>query len=179
MSEGNPEQKRILNLYGLFGASIIVSVLPYAAAAVLSIVFFTVLLVMGYVFKNKAEPESLQHNHALFIIRTLWITAFFSVITTIIGSAYMMGQIDYAPFSPCASELAALGAAAVEQMGVMEIYSYTAPCVEPFIEGNRTAFLNTILITTLPLFLYIGYRFAKGLGRAMKGYRLANPRSWF
>ena len=175
----NPEQKRILNLYGLFGASIVVSVLPYAQAAILSIIFFTVLLVMGYVFKNKAEPESLQHNHALYIVRTLWITAFFSLITTTLGSIYMMSGIDYTPFQPCADDLAGLGLEAVEGMGVMEIYAYVEPCVGFFIEGNWTLLMNTMIITAMPLFIYIGYRFAKGLGRAMKGYRLANPQSWF
>ncbi len=178
MSE-QKQQKRILNLYGLFGASMIVSVLPYLSAGILSVVFFTALLIMAYMFKNKAEPESLQENHAVYIIRTIWITAFFSLITMTLGTIYMMQGIDYAPFQPCADALAGLGVEAMESTGMQEMYTFIEPCMDDFIGSNHVLLMNTMLIIALPLMVYMGYRLAKGLLRAMKGYRLAKPRSWF
>lgn len=173
----NTQHKAILNMYGLFGASMILSIIPSLTAMILSLIFFSVLLVLSYGLRNKAEPQSLQENHAQYIVRTLWITALFSLVTTSLASIYMIRLLDYAPFSPCADGLLSQGAA-LENADGGQIYAQIEPCIEGFIAFNHTALINATLIAGLPLILYLGYRFTKGLGRAMKGYRLANPKSW-
>ena len=175
--EQNTQHKAILNMYGLFGASMILSIIPSLTAMTLSLLFFSVLLVMSYALRNKAEPKSLQENHAQYVVRTLWISAFFLLITTSLASIYMIRLLDYAPFSPCADGLLSQGAA-LENADAMQIYAQIEPCIEGFIAFNHAALMNATLIAGLPLMLYLGYRFTKGLGRAMKGYRLSNPKSW-
>ena len=177
--DDNKEQKAILNLYGLFGASIILSLVPFAAAAVLSLLFFTALLFMAYGLRKRAAPESLQDNHATYVIRTFWITALFSAITSTLASVYMLGRIDYAPFDPCVESILSSGETAVNSGNSAVVYEAAAPCVDGFLAFNHTVWINAALIAALPLMLYLGYRFTKGLGRALKGYRLANPKSWF
>lgn len=175
----NPEQRRILNLYGLFGASIVLSIVPYIQAAVLSTVFFIVLLAMAYVLRRGVEAESLQENHATYVIRTLWITAFFSLITMTIATAYMMGGVDYGPFMPCTNQIAGMGMEALEAAGIHDIYPIIEPCVTPFVDANKVLLMNCVVIAGAPLMIYMGYRFTKGVMRAMKGYRLANSKGWF
>ena len=70
-------RKAVLNLYAALGASLILSVLPYMHAAALSLAFFTGVLIAAYVLRGKTENNSLIENHATFVIRTLWIGAFF------------------------------------------------------------------------------------------------------
>lgn len=174
-----PEQKTLYNLYALFGVSLVLCVVPYVSAAILCVVFFTILLISGYVIRGKAEEHSLVDNHATFIIRTLWIGALVSLITTCIASAYMLGSISYDPFMPCAEKIAAMGPSTLESMGMMEVYALAEPCVEAFISFNKQALIVAVAIGALPPLLYLTYRFFKGVSRVAKGYRLANPKSWF
>lgn len=172
-------QSSILNLYAAFGVSMVLSVLPYASAALFSLIFFFGVLVAAYVMRGNAEPESLKANHATFIIRTLWIGAFFSIITTIAATIYLMNGIDYDPFNPCAQALADKGLVWLEQAGPMEVYAFVTPCMESFMQTNKTLFINSVIIAAAPILLYMAYRMIKGLSRAIKGYRLAKPQVWF
>ena len=179
MDETPQGQKTILNLYALFGVSLILSILPFASAAVLSLVFFLGVLIAAYVVRKNSEENSLKENHTTFIIRTLWIAAFFSLVTTAIATGYMMAGIDYSPFNPCANALADKGVAWAESASTMEVYAIIQPCVNVFIDFNKTLLINSVLIAGVPLILYMAYRMVKGLSRAIKGYRLANEKSWF
>lgn len=178
MDEKPEGQKTILNLYAAFGVSVILSVIPSFSAALLSAFFFIGVLIAGYSVRGKVEHGSLVENHATFVIRTMWIAAFLSLITTGIATTYMLGRIDYFMFDPCANALAAKGIAWVENAGMMDIYAVIEPCVAPFIDSNYILLKNALLIAGGPPVLYMVYRIAKGVGRAMKGYRLANPKSW-
>ncbi len=172
-------QRTILNLYAAFGVSLILSVLPYMAAGILSLLFFVGVLVAAYAIRKKVEDHSLSENHATFIIRTMWIGAFFSLVTTAIASAYMISGIDYSQFTPCANALASKGTAWLESAGMMEIYGVTEPCMDRFLESNGTLLMNAMIIAGAPVIIYMTYRLAKGVSRATKGYRLSDSKSWF
>ncbi len=169
----------ILALYALLGISMVLSVAPNIWAALMSFVLFFVVLIAAYVVRGDAETDSLKHNHATFVIRTLWISAFFSILTTIAATAYMMSGIDYTPFEPCAESLANQGLTWLERAGPMEIYALVEPCSQNFVDTNKTLFINAIIIAGGPILVYMFYRIIKGLARAIRGYRLANPREWF
>jgi len=180
MSEAaNSEQKKLYNLYALYGVSLVLCVLPYVSAAILCLVFFTWLLIAGYIIRRKSEEHSLTHNHTTFIIRSLWIGALISLITTCAASAYMLGNIDYAPFHPCADTLAGMGMAAMESMEMTQFYGIIEPCLDDFIDFNRQPLMIAVGIGAAPPLIYLAYRFIKGVSRATKGYRLADPKSWF
>jgi len=178
MSETPKEQKSILNLYAVFGVSLILSVLPNIAAAILSLVFFVGVLIAAYAIRKKNEEHSLGENHATYIIRTLWISAFISLITTAIATGYMMNGIDYSTFEPCANTLANKGVAWMESAGTMAVYAVIEPCVESFIGFNKTLLMNSVIIAGGPIIIYMAYRMVKGLSRAMRGYRISSPKSW-
>lgn len=174
----NPEQKKLYNLYALFGVSLVLCVVPYASAALLCMVFFTWLLIAAYIVRGKADEHSLTHNHATYIIRSLWIGALMSTITGIAAAVYMLGNISYEPFQPCANSIAGIGVEALQAMGSMEIYKLAEPCVADFIGFNRDALIVAVAIGAGPPLLYMAYRFIRGVSRAVKGYRLAKPKSW-
>ncbi|MEM7650932.1 MAG: hypothetical protein AAF204_02475 [Pseudomonadota bacterium] len=180
MSEDIPQgQKTILNLYAAFGVSLILSVLPYMAAGGLSLIFFTGVLIAAYMVRKKAQEHDFADNHTTFIIRTIWIGALFSLVTTAIASAYMLGGIDYSQFQPCADALAAKGIEWVESAGFADVYELTKPCMNNFIQSNHTLLMNAMIIAGGPILLYMTYRLAKGVTRATKGYRLADDKVWF
>ena len=174
-----PGQRKIYNLYALFGVSMVMSVIPHMSAAVLSIIFFLWLLIAAYTARGKAGDHDLLENHATFIIRTLWITALFSLFTMGAAAVYIFYNLDYTTFQPCVDQISSLGIAEIESMGTMEIYSRVEPCVDDFISFNFNTLLVAGAIAGIPLLAYAGYRFAKGLARAVKGYRLADPKAWF
>lgn len=172
-------QKAVLNLYAAFGVSLILSILPNMTAAGLSLVFFLGVLIGAYIVRSKFEDHSFAENHATFLIRTLWISAFLSLITTGIATFYMMGGIEYRVFQPCADDLAGKGVAWIESAGMMDVYAIIEPCVKPFLNLNQTLLINSALIAGAPLILYMAYRMVKGLSRAIKGYRLSDAKTWF
>ena len=174
----HPEQKTLYNLYALFAVSLVLCVVPQASAAMLCLVFFTWLLIAAYIIRRKAEENSLTHNHTTYIIRSLWIGALISMLTTIAASLYMLKNISYEPFQPCANVIAGKGVEALQAMSMMEVYAMAEPCVEGFISFNRHALVMAVLIAAAPALLYMSYRFIRGVSRAVKGYRLANPKSW-
>ncbi|MFK7839808.1 MAG: hypothetical protein AB8B83_05700 [Bdellovibrionales bacterium] len=175
----NPEQKILYNIYALFGVAIALSVVPMLSAAIICLLFFTVLLIAAYFIRKREDEHSLVHNHMVFIIRSLWIGALMSLITTVCASFYMLQEIDYVAFNPCAETLAGKSLEEVEAMAYMEFYGYAKPCIDAFIQSNYNTLMISVAIAAGPPLLYIAFRFVKGVSRAVKGYRLADVKSWF
>lgn len=175
-----PGQRRIFNLYALFGVALFLGFLPSITAASLSLLFFLILLVYAYAVRSGAEAESLLENHSTFVIRTIWIASLFTVVTMIIGSVYLIANIDYASFDACAQSAAStLNVESIESSSLIEVYGFMAPCMDGFIADNfLTLIIALIIAAGLPV-LYTIYRFFKGMMRAVKGYRLADPKGWF
>lgn len=171
-------QQRALQLYAAFGAALILSLLPFVTAAVFSLCLFLALLIMAYVYRHQAETNSLLENHAIFIIRTIWIGGLYSVITLTIGSAYLLPNVDNEPLMPCVNDIinAAQGGTLMSEAEMIETFT---PCFNNFMSFNYNVLMISLLITAGPVLLYFAVRFMRGLTRATKGYRVANPQSWF
>ena len=173
------EQKIIYNIYGIFGVSIVFSVVPSLSAALVSAIFFLIALIAAYVVRGRAEEHSLTENHMTYLIRTIWIVSLFAVLTMGFAAAYMVPKVQYFPLQSCMDALSSMGSEAIQSMGVAEAENILAPCMEDFMNVNHRLFLHSALIAGGPLIVYLGYRFVKGIARAAKGYRLADPKSWF
>ncbi len=172
------ERKKILNLYGAFGAGLLLSILPHAAAAALSLVFIIGVLMAAGAMRKKSAEGSLSENHAVFIIRTIWIGSFFAVITLIPGILYLLSSVDNAPLMDCLEAVASgqIDPASISMQTGSDMFQ---PCMDDFMGSNRYAFIISLSITAIPVLLYFGMRFTRGLSRAMKGYRIANVKIWF
>ena len=173
------DKQKILNLYAMLFISLALSMVPSTPVSLIALLFFLGAFVAAYVFRRQAAAHSLLDNHMIYITRTVWISGLFAVVTTIAASIYMIGRIDYVPIGPCSETLAAQGIDSLQTMGSEELMAILQPCMGPFWSANQTPFLIAASIAGLPILGYIAYRFGKGIVRASKGYRLADPQAWF
>lgn len=172
------EKNKVYQLYGLFGAGLLLSLVPTGIAAAVTAVLFLGLLIGAYVLRAGAEREGLLHNHATFIIITLWVAGGLAIPTTLIGSVYMLAHIDKEALNACMNEFIAMGPAAAQQ-SLAQMEAFFQPCVDTFITVNMRVLVISATIAAGPVLLYTVYRFVKGLYRAKDGYRMAAPRNWF
>jgi uncharacterized membrane protein len=179
MSDDTKDKRAILNLYAAFGVTLVLSVVPSVTAALVSLVFFVGVVGVAFRFLKAAEPESLMENHATFILRTIGISTLFSLITLTAGIIYMIPSIDYSAFEPCANALTQKGESYAQSASFTDVYASAEPCMEDFIDMNLRILTIAALIAAVPVVPYLLMRYARGLSRAVKGYRLANPKSWF
>ena len=175
----HPQRKTILNLDAAFAVSLVLTTIPHGIIAIVALVFMIGVLVASYIIRAKAEPESLIQNHTTYIIRTIWIGSGLAAITTTIGGLIMMNDINYDPFSPCANNLAAQGVEFAANATYTQIWDLASPCFDIFIQANMQPLITAGIITIVPVLIYFAVRFVRGLSRAIKGYRIANPRVWF
>lgn len=178
-SPHDPHRATVLNLYAAFAVSLILSLMPHGILALLALIFMIGVLIAAYIVRSRVEPETLAENHATYIIRTIWIGSLLAAITTSIGGAIMLSDINYEPFMPCADRLAAQGMDFAANASFAQVWELTSPCFDAFINANLNTLIMAGAITILPVLAYFAVRFVRGLSRAIKGYRLAKPRAWF
>jgi len=178
MTSENQEQKKVIHLYSAFAAALVMTLIPSMIFAVISLLFFTGVLIAAYVMRNGNEKGSLAENHAAFIIRTIWIAGIFASVTITAGCAYLLTQVDNSPLQPCTDALLA-HAGGLAQGNTAALSSVITPCVDDFVQVNMSAIMIAMAISAAPILLYFIIRFSRGLSRAMNGYRVANPKSWF
>lgn len=160
------DRKHTLILYGAFIASLLLSFVPSVAMGVISLLAFIGVMMFAYRLRKGAEPESLTRSHAAFLIRTIWIAGALSVVTITLGSTYMLSQIDYSPFAPCADALAAHAGDA--EPSFHEVYAAAQPCMDIFLHYNMGLLVFTALLAAGPIVLYLGVQVARGFQRAFQ-----------
>jgi uncharacterized membrane protein len=177
-NQENNEKQKALQLYGLYGAGLLLSLVPDGIAAAVTAVLFLGLLIGAYVLRAGCEKDSLLHNHATFIIISLWVTGALAIPTMTIGSLYMLANIDNSMLNSCMNEFVNIGPQAAS-MSMGEMKAFFQPCLDVFYETNMRVLIVSAIIAAGPVLLYMIVRFVKGLMRARAGYRMANPRAWF
>jgi uncharacterized membrane protein len=175
----NPELKPIAHVYGAFVAALLLSFIPDPLFAVVSVLFFAGVLVAAYIIRRKSETDSLTENHMTWVIRTIWIVCLFSFITTAAGGIYLWTQLDYSAMEPCSANMGEYILSQGENISNKQLLALAEPCKDEFFAANMRAFIIAATIAALPLVLYLVLRITKGLSRAIKGYRIANPEEWF
>ncbi|MEM7680048.1 MAG: hypothetical protein AAF182_03490 [Pseudomonadota bacterium] len=170
------EKQKILQVYAALAATLILSLLPFLNAAVLSLLLGLLVLVMGYIYRGRAEANSLMENHMTFVIRTVWIGSFFAVLFMAFGAAYLLSYLDNEPLLDCMQGFMAMGSEIYHPEIFKTVFS---PCQESYLAVNMDVLVTGGIIVAVPPLLYFSVRLVRGLSRALKGYRLADPTSWF
>lgn len=173
------EKKTVTNLYALMAVSILLTVVPHIAAGVLSLIFFAIAMGKAYKLRKSSEAHSLGENHATYIVRTIWISLLWVFVFTVFGSIYVFFEIDPLPLQACMNAILDQAGGDPSNMDAANIALMLEPCMANFLEMNRGVFIAGLSVSAVPALLYIAYRFIKGLSRAGKGYRLADPKGWF
>jgi uncharacterized membrane protein len=173
-------QKKIVRIYGAFGAGLIFSMVPLWSAAFVSAVLIAGVLIMAYVLRTDAEHGSLTENHMTFIIRTIWIGSLLALVTTAAASVYFFKALDNTPLQPCAEAILSM-ASGMSDPTLMEkhINDFMAmPCWANYWQTNLMIFIIGGVIAAGPILIYFVVRYVRGLTRAMRGYRVASPKAW-
>jgi uncharacterized membrane protein len=173
----NLDQKKILRLYAAFGAALVLSVIPFFLAAFLSMGLAMGVLLAAYILRTDTAEGTLIENHMTFVIRTMWIGSFLALITMAAGSFYLFHGIDNTPLDPCIQHLHLLNSGAqIFDVGV--IFGTFQGCLKNYWIINFKVFLISGIIAGGPVLAYFIIRYARGLARAIDGYRVSNPHHW-
>lgn len=175
----DPDRKRAIQLYGAFGASLLLMLLPSMIAACISLVILLITMVMAYSMRKKSPAGSLSENHATYLIRTIWIGGLIGVITLALGSMYLLQNVDNTPLEPCTQNLAAQIETLGPNVSATALQPYLQPCMDAFVKLNLRTLIISAALSIVPIMLYFAFRFARGLSRVTGGYRIAKPKSWF
>lgn len=173
----NKEQKTINNIYALVCVSLIMGFVPMIEAAVLCLVMFMAAFIAAYIIRKRADAESLTANHMTFIIRTIWIASLFLLGTMSVAIIYLLPNYDPAALHICNERISALVMEGVTD--VVRLEAEIKPCMDNFMADNFRTFMIATAIAAGPIVIYMGYRLARGLSRAIKGHRIGNLKGWF
>ncbi len=167
--EVEAQQKTINVLYIFLIISTILAFVPMAIPQLISLVLVVLVLIAAYIYRAKDNADGLMFNHMTYLIGTIWIGTSFLTIGLIIGGIYLSTQGDMTVLQEAGDKIAA-GYVPTEQEMVDLIWSY--------LEANKKEAISSMIMFVGPAVLYFIYRVANGYSRAMKGYRIANPKSW-
>jgi len=177
----------IMSLYAFFGAGLLLSVVPMMSAAFLSMLFIIGVFFAAYILRAGQPPDSFRRNHCAFIIRTLWVGSFITLVTIIMASLFLYFGLDHTPLLPCMRTFTDMG----QNMGIDPANSFFimmdpaklmyafGGCLQNYITVNLMVFIASFIIAAGPVLLYFIIRYARGLKRAVEGQMFANPRAWF
>lgn len=177
MTDINKEQKTVSNIYAMFSATLVLGIVPQMSFAFLAMIMFTIATLAAYTARRRAEPDSLTANHMTYLIRTLWITSLFGLVTMAVAIAYMLANYDASPLMDCVNNVASSIGSGTQDVSTLQ--NHVAPCMDDFTAQNKTVLITATFIGGGPLVIYFGYRLAKGLSRAVKGHRIGDVQNWF
>lgn len=172
------ETKTLNTVYGMLIALTVLSFVPNMTLATIVLLAFIVYLIALYVIKSKAEDDGLLENHCAFLIKTIWVTSLFSLLTLTAALIYLLPIYDPSALNSCNANL--FNALTTNpNVGMADLQTMLQPCMDQFMSDNNTVFMTAALIAGGPIVIYFIYRLYKGGSRAFKGYRVANPKAWF
>ena len=164
------KQKKTINtLYFILILSTILSFVPESIAQTVSLVLVIVVLIAAYMYRSKDSQDGLLYNHMTYMIGTIWIGTGFIVLGSLITGLWVYLQGDQ---SVILNAISQIEAGIVPSEAQMEGY------VSDYIDSNKALLMKASLVAIGPAILYFVYRVGNGIGRASKGYRIANPKSW-
>lgn len=164
----DPEPRRLRQYYAGLCCAVLLHFVPLINVQVVAGVLFLVLFAGAYVLRARHETEGLMDNHMTYIIRTIWLFGAIMLVGGVLGGMYMSTYADMGPVNDMLARM---------QQGI----TYNAPemmnVIYNFLTLNGQHTLVAAGLAIGPAALYLIYRLAGGLERALKGYRIANPRS--
>lgn len=170
-------RKKILTVYGLLGASLVVSFIPKMAFAYLAMFLFVATLLAAYIYRAEDKAEGLLSQHMTWIVRTVWIASLFALPTIGLAIAYMIPQIDYSLMNACVQEVSAQ--LDPDNPDYAALDAMIQPCMDDFLHHNQIVFFIAMLIGGGPLVLYMVLRGYRGLSAFRAGRDIPNLKGWF
>lgn len=163
MTQSTAKQQNIISsLYAVLLVVTIGSFVPYMGIAGICSIMFVVVFIALYVYRARAVEDDLLHNHTTYLIRSIWISSLLMIIGFPIF--YVMG--DHFVIEQMYQNVAAGHSIPTQN----DLHLLSAQ----YMKDNVSA----AIISFAPCVLYFLYRLLRGTERAIKGYRILNPRGW-
>jgi uncharacterized membrane protein len=163
MSNTNTKEQNIISsIYAVLFVVAAASFVPYMGIQSVASFMFLAVLIALYVYKARAEEDSLMHNHMVFLIRTIWISSLVFVLGLV--AFYFLGD-HFVPTQLAENISAGQTIPTEEDMRIL---------TQQYLQDN----LGILTVCFAPGIIYFVYRLSVGAARAIKGYRILNPRSW-
>lgn len=164
------KQKSIINLLYIF---LIISTLcafvPFIMAQIAFISLLFVTLISAYYYKTKDRPDGLLHNHMTYLIGTVWIGSFLLAVGMAVAGYWVFMNGNNQPLDDFMRSA---------QSGVIPDEAAMNEAMIAYMRINMQLILVSTILFVGPAVIYLVYRIAHGYSRAMKGYRIAKPKSW-
>jgi uncharacterized membrane protein len=168
MDTKNP--KNIINvLYFFLVLSTILSFVPTQAGQIGSLVLILVTLLAAYFYKSRDSEDGLLYNHMTYMIGTIWIGTGFILLGVIAAAIWVTVKGDHSLIQTAIDQVSA--GQAIDEAAMQTL-------MMDYMQANKDLLIMASIPTIGPAILYFVYRVANGFGRASKGYRIANPKSW-
>lgn len=163
-------QQNIINvLYILLIIGTVLSFVPHMIAQIMTIPLVLLVLIAAYIYKAKDTEDGLLYNHMTYLIGTIWIGSTFLTLGIVAAGLYVYAQGDHSIIHDAANQIAS---------GYMPNDQDLINLSVNYFHANKNVLILGTGVFVGPAILYFVYRIGNGYGRAAKGYRIANPKSW-
>lgn len=166
----NKDQKNTINtLYVMLVLSTILSFVPMMIAQSFSLILLIIVLIGAYYYRSRDNEDGLLYNHMTYMIGTIWIGTSFIVLGIIMAGLWIYQNGDHSIIDNTIAQI---------QSGTMIDEAALNTIMLDYMKANYPLLMKTSLVTIGPAILYFVYRVGNGFARSLKGYRIANPKSW-
>lgn len=128
------------------------------------------VLFFAWCLRFRKSHDTLIYNHMIYISRTIWMWSFILTITASIAGYLVYQGADNSIIQDALNSMT---------NGNAYTHAELFDILMNYIRANMGLMLSATLLCVLPPTGYIVYRLTRGIMRALKGYRLANPHAWF
>ncbi len=164
------EQKQVTRIYAALVAMLIFSCVPNMVLGVLAILLMFYAIIGAYVLRAGTAEDSVVRNHMTYLIRTFWISSLIFVLGAAAAVPWLWRHLDFRALDALANDLGT----DPEKMQALDPHVFmtaTGLTVPDLLTGSAIMFG--------PCMIYFIYRVARGLSRALKGYRMNDVKAWF
>lgn len=154
----DPDQLKAIALYVSFIVAALLVFAPVPALSLLALLAMIVVMIVIGFLRRECEKDSLLHNHATYLSRTFWMWQLLLLIGSVLGGYYIFQQ----------------------HPDIQQILQIVESLSAARTDTPEFKMMATVAIAAFgPGFLYVAYRLIRGLHRALRGYRVAKPKSFF
>lgn len=168
--EEEPKYKVTINvLYGILVFSTILGFMPTGNAQMYSILLWLLVWGAAYYYRRKDTEDGLLYNHMTYLIGTIGIGTTVIFIGMLVAGLWIFMKGDPTAINAMVAQMMNGSMMSEDQMNA---------AMNQAMADNAKLMWTASFVAIGPAVLYFVYRVANGLGRAAKGYRIANPKSW-
>lgn len=166
----NSGQRAFINiLYIMLTAVTVFACTPSIPMQIASFCLALLFLTCAYVYRASDRHDGLVYNHMTYMIGTFWASSAILAVSSLIAGFFVYTGGDNSALEDAVQTL---------QSGNLDVNTFVKSAMDSYKKDNETLLIISSFITLAPTVLYFVYRVANGYSRAMKGYRIANPKSW-